>query len=103
MGEFDDYCSLCGIALRTNEIAADIRGDFVTFDDRGIGSIQMTLCADCLNKVIEIGLRGMDGAVARRIGLDDQPPIGFSKKARKEFKKKKDDRDEGDGGIDIEL
>jgi len=101
LSEFVDFCGLCGIALTKYEIAADIRGEFTLFDERGIGTVQITLCADCKEKVKEIGQGGLDKAIGMRIGIEGQMFIRTANivQTRKDRDKDSDDPDDESGGI----
>lgn len=91
--DFKDYCSVCGLALTEFEVTADIQGNLVLFDEKTTGSIQMTLCADCKNKIVETSLGGLDRAIIRRLDIDNS--LGRVVRT----KRRKDKDDEGDGGV----
>jgi len=93
--DFTDYCSLCGIALTNFEVTADIQGNLILFDEKTTGSIQMSLCADCKNKVLEIALGGLNAAIQRRLNIDNAPHSHTKVKRTKKVTFKDD---EGDGG-----
>ena len=97
MSEFVDYCSMCGIALTQLEICTVIDGNVVFFLDRRTGSIQLTFCVDCTNKIIEFMEGGLDRAISRRIDIPDQEPIYSHPSLRVKAKKNKDE--DGDGGV----
>ena len=101
ISDFIDFCGMCGFALTKYELAADIRGDFVLFDERGIGSIQITLCADCKEKVKEIAQGGLDKAIGRRIGVEGQQFIKTGNRVQKRESKVKVDPpdDDEEGGV----
>lgn len=83
--EFQDFCGVCGIALYKHEVAAEIRGDVVDYDEKMIGKCSITLCRDCKNKVFSIAEGGVDVAASKRYRID--------------FVAEERDRDDGDGGI----
>ncbi len=97
--DFTDYCSYCGMALTQYEITADIQGNLVLFDEKTTGSIQMTLCSDCKNKLMEITLGGIEAAIHRRMEIDNVNRTKSGKRVRaKLVKKKKDDESEDESG-----
>jgi hypothetical protein len=99
MSEFINFCGFCGIALKREEIAGELSGDYVNFVEKEIGNMTITFCPDCQNKVIEFIVGDMDKAIGRRIGLEGQEPIGWTKKARQKWKDQNREDDDGSGGV----
>ena len=102
--DFSDYCSVCGLALTQYEITADIQGNLVLFDEKTTGSIQITLCADCKNKLLEYSVGGLDAAINRRLGIDERNAVNVRRtraktKVKSRKKDGKDDKDDGSGGV----
>jgi hypothetical protein len=99
MSEFVDYCSMCGVALTTEEVATLFEGSVVFFLERRTGTLTMTFCADCTNKMMELMESGMDGAISRRIALEGQEPIFSSSELKRRYIKRKFKDEDGDGGV----
>jgi hypothetical protein len=97
--DFKDYCSFCGMAITQVEMAADIQGNLVLFDEKTTGSIQMTLCADCKNKLMEFATAGLEGAIQRRLGIDNT----ISKVKKTRARRHKNDDEDDTGGVSAVL
>jgi hypothetical protein len=100
MSEYIDYCSLCGIALTQSEITSIIEGQVVFFLERRVGTMQMTFCADCTNKIVDIMDGGLDKAISRRLDIPDQEPVFSHPVLKEKYYRRKDDED-GSGGVKI--
>jgi hypothetical protein len=94
MSEFVDYCNICGFALMQHEVAGDISGTYINYVEHRNGSIQLSLCVDCQNKILEIIEGGADKAINRRLEIEGQIKVPPHKKRSYD----KDD-DDGSGGI----
>jgi hypothetical protein len=96
MSDFVDYCNICGIALLQHEVAGDISGTYINYAEHRNGTIQISLCYDCQNKILEIIDLGIDRAISLRIGIEDQP---VKIKPKRPAYSKKDEDDDGSGGV----
>jgi hypothetical protein len=96
MSDFVDFCNICGIALLQHEVAGDINGSYINYTEHRNGTIQLSLCYDCQNKVLEIIDGGIDKAINMRIMIEGQEPIRSRK--RPAYSKRDDDED-GSGGV----
>lgn len=99
MSEFVDFCGVCGIALTHQEVSAHLECNVVFFIDKSMGTLQITLCGDCKNKIWSIAQEGLDKAISRRLSLDGQEPKGFTKKARAKWDRRDKDDEDGGGGV----
>jgi len=91
--EFVDYCGICGIALKQFEVSGVLSGSYINFEERRSGSLEITMCVDCQNKVLENVMGDMGAAVNKRLAIEDQVKIPPHKK-----KYRKKDDDDGSGG-----
>jgi hypothetical protein len=70
--EFKEVCGLCGFALHTCEIAADIKGEYTDFFDKSHGSVNVVMCKECWDKLQETNNAQMRTAIARRRAFENQ-------------------------------
>jgi hypothetical protein len=100
--EFEDYCNICGIALLQKEVAGEISGTYINYDEHRNGILQMSFCPGCQRKIIDIIDAGMDRAVDRRLELLGNDSVDKHKIVREERKKVRSARDkdeDGSGGV----
>jgi len=84
----DQKCYDCGIALNQLEIAYEIRGEFVDYIERKTGTINITLCSGCRERIIEYLKKDQGDAILKRKELErDNPrmPAVDYAEAEKEF------------------
>jgi hypothetical protein len=86
--EYEDFCSICGFALTTDQCSVNIEGTIIDFVKRDKGLINITLCPDCWNGLKAIHDGGMELAVSKskKLKRADDLDIRWRKKD-----------DEGDG------
>jgi hypothetical protein len=65
-----DYCSFCGFALTTQQMAVLIRGEIIDYDNRIPGTVEMTLCQECWGIMCDNHNAGMDRAKERSTRLE---------------------------------
>jgi hypothetical protein len=109
--DFVDFCGICGMALTQYEITAEINGGVVLYDEKKTGNIQLTLCADCKNRIMETSLAGLNAAIVKRLEIDNSLTVNLkkvrrpkteTKKTQKKFINDRDDdedKDDGSGGV----
>jgi hypothetical protein len=97
MSEYVNFCGICGVALTQHEIAGVVSGQYINYEMHDNGSLEIVMCTDCQNKVIQIVNEGIDKAISRRLSLDGQEPRGFTKKVRQKWRDERD-KDSGSGG-----
>jgi hypothetical protein len=69
-GEYVDFCSVCGIALKLEECRAAIEGRAVDFVAKGRGSVDMTLCDECWQRIYDNSIAGLEPAILKRLKLE---------------------------------
>ena len=93
MGEFADFCGICGIALTQYEVAGVLSGTYINYDIRQNGSLELVFCSDCQNKLLEIVAGDMGAAVNKRLAIENQT------RGRTKLKRSERDKDrDGSGG-----
>ena len=93
--DFSDFCSFCGFALVKSEIAADIQGNLVLFDEKTTGSCQITLCQECKDRLVFNSVAGLNAAIIKRLDIDNSIVSKIDRKRKTVHKKKRRDDDEG--------
>ena len=61
----EDFCYICGFTLPKSDLAADIAGDFVDYNERVRGSITFSMCSECWQKLLENVEGGIEAAIKR--------------------------------------
>jgi len=59
-------CCDCGIALYEEEIAYEIRGEFIDYIERQPGEISVLLCSGCRERIIENTRASQGDAILKR-------------------------------------
>lgn len=98
MGEFADFCGICGIALTQYEVAGVLSGTYINYDIRDRGSLELVFCSDCQNKLLEIVKGDMSAAVNKRLAIEGQTH------GRTKLRRQKDkDKEDGSSGGEVPI
>jgi hypothetical protein len=60
-----DFCYICGFTLPKTDLAADIAGDFVDYNERIRGNITFSICTECWQKLLTNAEGGLEAAIKR--------------------------------------
>jgi hypothetical protein len=71
---FNQKCCDCGIAIRKEEIAYEIRGDFIDYIEHRPGQISILLCSGCRERLIQNTNLDMGDAILKRKEIEREGP-----------------------------
>ena len=88
----DQKCYDCGIALHKLEVAYEIRGEFVDYIEHKTGTIDITLCSGCRDRLVEFLKKDQGDAILKRKELEregakkEMPKLDFPDTAIDDFR-----------------
>jgi hypothetical protein len=69
-----EKCCDCGIAISKQEIAYEIRGDFIDYIEHTPGQINITLCSGCRERLIHNTNIDQGDAILKRKEIEREGP-----------------------------
>ena len=84
-----EKCSDCGIALYKEEIALEIRGEFIDYIEHKPGEISIIFCSGCRERILNYLNMSIGDAILKRAELDNVPvakPITVSETEIDDFR-----------------
>jgi hypothetical protein len=70
VAELEDKCVDCGIALKLIEVAGEIQGSFADYLKHEMGSVRMTFCSGCWERITETMMKDQGDAILKRKELE---------------------------------
>lgn len=69
-----EKCSDCGIALKKNEIAYEIRGEYIDYIEHSPGEINILLCYGCRERILHNIHSDQGDAILKRKEIEREGP-----------------------------